>query len=120
MDSVSSSPVSGVEFGRLPRTPASNRSKNGRTPKENSRSGSLHKRIYDSLRLRSLSLSRSFDNGSPSAKPVKRRKSIVDLLSLSSRASQNNRDVQDQAHFLKTDGTTSSDTYTGESSLVVD
>ncbi|PVH85622.1 hypothetical protein DL98DRAFT_651018 [Cadophora sp. DSE1049] len=113
MDSVSSSPLSGVEFGHLPRTPASNRSKNGRTSngKENSRSGSLHKRIYDSLRFRSRSLSRSSDNGSPSAKPVKRRKSIVDLLNLSSREPQNDRDVQDQADPTKTEATTSKHNY---------
>ena len=120
MDSVSSSPISGVEFGPLPHTPASSRSKNGRTPKEKSRSGSLHKRIYDSLRFRSSSLSRSFDNGSPSAKPVKRRKSIVDLLSLSSRTSQVDRDVPDQARSLEKQVTTNKDTYTGESSSVVD
>ncbi|KAK0099993.1 hypothetical protein ONS95_013189 [Cadophora gregata] len=113
MDSVSSSPASGVEFGVLPRTPTSNLSKNGRMSngKENSRSGSLHKRIYDSLRFRSRSFSRSSDSGSPSAKPVKRRKSIVDLLSLSSRESQNGSDVSDQARHLNKERTINEDRY---------
>ncbi|KAH7393312.1 hypothetical protein BKA64DRAFT_746390 [Cadophora sp. MPI-SDFR-AT-0126] len=110
MDSVSSSPTSGHEFGHLPRTPASNRSKHGRTSNGNEtfQSGSLHKRLYSSLRFRSRSLSRSSDNGSPDAKAIKRRKSIVDLLNLSSREHQNDRNIQ---HPPKIEATESEHKY---------
>ncbi|KAH7321666.1 hypothetical protein BKA65DRAFT_540842 [Rhexocercosporidium sp. MPI-PUGE-AT-0058] len=101
MDPVSSSPTLGVEFGRLPRTPASNRSKNGRAPnvKENSNSGgSLHRRLFDTLRSRSRSPARASGNGSPNRKPMKRRKSIINLLNLSSREPHDDNSINVQTY----------------------
>ncbi|KAL5319659.1 hypothetical protein ACEPPN_012715 [Leptodophora sp. 'Broadleaf-Isolate-01'] len=116
MDPVSSSPTLGVEFGLLPRTPASNRSKNGRAPngKENSQSGgSLHRRLFDAFRSRSRSrsLTRASEDGSPSTKPVKRRKSIVDLLYLSSREPHHENDANVQEHLTKTEANMDKENY---------
>src|SRR6187402_1547999 len=84
---VSPSPTTVIDFGHCPRTPTSNRRRDAHecSGKENSRSaGSLHRRIWATLRSKSQDSPRASDNGSPSpsptAKKVTRRQPIVDLL----------------------------------------
>ncbi|KAI6714240.1 hypothetical protein JHW43_003187 [Diplocarpon mali] len=118
MPPTSSSPSNpAVEFGLLPRTPASNWNKNGRTPtgKENSGSGSLHKRLFNSLRSRSRSFTRTSDAGSPSAKPIKRRKSIVDLLNFGSSSSQDSQGYSTPGDTRKTEDNASKEDFARES-----
>ncbi|XMA12337.1 hypothetical protein WAI453_005128 [Rhynchosporium graminicola] len=106
MDPTSSSPTLGVEFGLLPHTPASSRSKKGRSPntKENTQSGgSLHKRFLNTIRGRSRSPKCASEDDSPGAKPVRRRKSIVDLLNFSSRESRDERSTQATEQKLNAD-----------------
>ncbi|KAL2068273.1 hypothetical protein VTL71DRAFT_16371 [Oculimacula yallundae] len=110
---VLSSPTLAVEFGQLPRTPASGLGKSGRTAngKENS-GGSLHKRFFNTLRGRSRSPKCNSEDDSPTAKPVRRRKSIVDLLNLSSRNSHDDKNARGPAESPSKDGNTGKDTHT--------
>lgn len=117
MAAASSSPTSAAEFGQLdPHTPVSSRGRKGRTSngKENSRSESLHRRIFGTW-SRSRSVPRTSDTGSP--KPAKRRKSIVDLLGFRSSSSPSNNERDDLLNTTELPKDSAQDSHGSEFSL---